>query len=74
MPQNIAFYDEKKRKVRLLTYTDVRPLGGRNVPTKMVLTPLLKKGHQTVIQYNNMVFDQPLPANTFTLANLRRGR
>jgi outer membrane lipoprotein-sorting protein len=74
LPQTIVFFDEKKRKVRRLTYSDVRPLGGRNVPTKMTLTPLLKKGHRTVIQYNNMVFDQPLPANTFTLANLRRGR
>jgi hypothetical protein len=70
----MTFYDEKKRKVRSITYSDIKVLGGRTVPTKMTLKPLLKEGHQTVIIYEDMAFDIELPETTFTLTNLRRGR
>ena len=66
--------DEKKRKVRTITYSDTKELGGRKVPTKMTLRPLLKEGHETVIVYDDLAFDVELPDNTFTVTNLRRGR
>jgi outer membrane lipoprotein-sorting protein len=74
LPTVMTFYDEKKRKVRSITYSDIKVLGGRTVPTKMTLKPLLKEGHQTVIIYEDMAFDIELPETTFTLTNLRRGR
>jgi outer membrane lipoprotein-sorting protein len=74
IPLTMSFYDEKNREVRRLTYSDVKNLGGRMVPTKMTLIPLLKKGNKTVVVYDEMAFDLALPDNTFTLTNLRRGR
>ena len=74
LPTEMIFYDEKKRKVRTITYSDTKELGGRKVPTKMTLRPLLKDGHETVIVYDDLAFDVELPDNTFTVTNLRRGR
>ena len=74
LPTEMAFYDEKKRKVRTITYSETKELGGRKVPTKMTLRPLLKDGNETVITYEDLAFDVELPENTFTLTNLRRGR
>ena len=74
LPQTAVFYDEKKRKVRRIEYSDVKLLGGRKLPTKMTLTPLLKKNRRTIVIYREMMFNQPIPANTFSIVNLRRGR
>lgn len=75
LPTKQSFYDEKGREARQMTFSAVKDIGGRTIPTKMTITPLLgdKKGNQTTIEYEQMSFDVPVSEQTFSLANLRRG-
>lgn len=72
LPVTSDYYDEKDRKARRMTFSDVRELGGRRIPARMTLVPLTKEGHETVVIYDEMQFDGDVPASLFTLTNLRR--
>lgn len=74
LPTRQDFYDEKQRKVRTMRFDRVQALGGRVVPTRMTIMPLSpdKKGHMTVMQFNEMQYDAPVDDRTFSLTNLRR--
>lgn len=70
------FYDEKGRKARTMRFEDVGNLGGRTVPRRLVLEPLLddKRGHKTVVTYDEMEWDIEADDSLFSLSRLRRGR
>jgi len=76
LPVSMSYFDDKGRKARVMTFEDVKTLGGRRLPTRLVLTPLLedKQGHRTEIVYQEMRFDIKLPSGLFTLTNLRQER
>lgn len=68
------FFDEDGKKMREIRFEDIRPLGGRTIPTVLELVPLNKEGHRTVIRYLEADFDIPLAEDTFSLRNLRKRR
>ena len=72
LPKKMTYYDEKGRKARIMTYTGVKKMGGRLIPTRLKLIPLNKKGHSTTIQYTSVNFDAALPSNAFSLMRLRQ--
>ncbi|MCB9546531.1 MAG: outer membrane lipoprotein-sorting protein [Myxococcales bacterium] len=72
LPVRLDYFDEKGRKARTMTFEAIKELGGRRIPTKTTLVPLLKPGHRTVMEYLEMTYDAPLPPNTFSQAALRR--
>lgn len=74
MPRRQIFYDEKKRKARTMSFSEVKEMDGRTFPSVMVLEPHLEEGHRTTIRYDDMDFDAALPPNTFSLNALKRGR
>ncbi|MEO1171673.1 MAG: outer membrane lipoprotein-sorting protein, partial [Myxococcota bacterium] len=75
-PFSQEFFDEKGRKARILTFSGLKDLGGRQVPSVMTLTPLLedKKGNQTIVTYEEMEWDVEVSDSLFSLSRLRRGR
>jgi outer membrane lipoprotein-sorting protein len=75
-PQSIEYYDEKNRKVRVMTFDEIGNLGGRTLPRRMTLTPLSedKQGNRTVMVYEEAAFDIKLPADLFSLTTLRQGK
>jgi outer membrane lipoprotein-sorting protein len=72
MPLDIRYYDEKGTLVRTMAFEDVRDVGGRRMPARMVITPADKPGEQTSITYDEATFDVVLPPETFTLQSLKR--
>jgi outer membrane lipoprotein-sorting protein len=70
------YYDEKGRKTRRMSFSEVRRFGDRLLPATMTLTPFSeeKKGNRTVVRYLELTFDDELPAEMFTLGYLRGGR
>jgi outer membrane lipoprotein-sorting protein len=74
LPVSMAYYDDKDRRARLMTFHDIKALGGRRLPARIVLEPLLedKRGHKTELIYEEMRFDIALPKDLFTLTNLRQ--
>jgi outer membrane lipoprotein-sorting protein len=67
-----GFYDEDGKLVRELTFSEYKPVGGRLIPTRLVMRSADKPGAQTTIEYQDIVFDVPISDETFSLPNLNR--
>lgn len=76
LPTSTDFYDEKGRKVRVMTFSEVGRLGGRTVPRTFTVTPLTgdKAGNRTTIRYEEARFDLKIPMEFFSQTNLREER
>jgi outer membrane lipoprotein-sorting protein len=72
MPTWQQFYDEEGKRVREITSSDYKVMGGRLVPTRTVVRPVDKPSEQTMITYDDLTFDGALSADTFSLRNLER--
>lgn len=67
-------YDELGEMVNTIKMSDIRNLGGREIPTKMELTPMDRKGNKTIITYQDARFNMPIEDNFFTVQNLKNVR
>ena len=77
MPIWQRYYDADGKLVRELSFFDYKTVGtssrfGRLIPTRLVMRPMEQKGQQTTITYQDIVFDQPISEDTFSLRNLKR--
>jgi outer membrane lipoprotein-sorting protein len=72
MPAWQGYYDEDGKLVRELTFSDYKIMGGRLMPTRLVMQSVDKPGQQTTIVYQDVAFDVPISAQTFSLPNLKR--
>lgn len=70
----LEFYDEDGSLVNILNASDIRPLGGRLLPSRLEMIPVDKKGYRTVLTYQDMNFDKALPESFFTLQNMQKLR
>ena len=68
------FWDQDGALVKTLSALEVAPMGGRNVATVMRMSNEDKPGDWTELRTAEVEFDLPLPANQFTLSNLRNPR
>ncbi|MGB6552931.1 MAG: outer membrane lipoprotein-sorting protein [Candidatus Binataceae bacterium] len=66
-----GFYDEDGQLVRELTFSEYKKMSGRLIPTRMVMHAAKKPGAQTTIDYDDIAFDVPVSAQTFSLPNLK---
>ncbi len=71
LPAWQKFYDEKDELMRVMTYSEIKDLGGRMIPSVMEIIPRTKEGHKTVLRYLKADFNIDLDAETFTLRSLR---
>jgi outer membrane lipoprotein-sorting protein len=62
-----GFYDEDGTLIRGLTFSEYKKVGGRTIPTRLVMQPANKAGTQTTIEYQDIAFDVPISAATFSL-------
>lgn len=67
-----GFYDEDGKLEKELAFSAYKKMSGRLIPTHLVMRSSNKPGAQTVIDYENIVFDKPVSEDTFSLANLNR--
>lgn len=72
MPIEQAFYSERNELVRVMRFSEVRPVGDRVMPTRWEMRPVAKPGQSTVIVLKQAVFDRPLDDETFTQRNLQK--
>ena len=72
LPLAVLFFDEHMALARTLTYSDIRTLGGRELPTHMVIVPTDKPQESTRVVYEDIRFDEPIPDGTFSLRSLEQ--
>lgn len=75
MPVWQRYYDEDGKLVRELTFSEYKTASGRLIPTRLVMQSMDKDGktvvEQTIITYENIVFDGPISEETFSRRNLK---
>ena len=74
VPVSQDFYDEDGVLVRTMSFENVAEVDGRTLPLRWVMESLIDPGHSTVLDLEDMVFDQMIPDDVFTRANLSRRR
>ena len=72
MPIRQEFFSERGERVRVLSFSDVRRVGGRLLPTRWDMRPDAKPGNVTTIVLKDAVFNQPLEDEVFSQRNLQR--
>lgn len=72
IPLYEEFFDEKEKPVRKMTFNDVKMMGERLLPTRMMVVPYDKPGEFTEVTYVDIAFDMELPDNFFSLRNLKQ--
>jgi hypothetical protein len=72
-PIEQAFYDEKNRKVRIMSYREPKQFGGVILPSVLEMVPLNKKGHKTLVLYDKLELNaEGVEEDLFTLRSLKR--
>jgi len=72
VPLKQEFYDERGELVRVMSFTEVRDVGGRKVPTRWEMRPQNKPGHFTIVVLKDATYDQPIAPEVFSQRNLQK--
>jgi outer membrane lipoprotein-sorting protein len=67
-----AYHDERGELVRTLTFSHVRPMAGRAIPTHWEMRPAGKPGHSTTILVRFVDYDGAIDPEIFTQRNLQK--
>lgn len=70
----VKYYDEDGYLVNTMELTEIKEVGQRTIPTKMIMTPAEEKNQKTIIQYKNIAFDIEIKDQFFSLQNIKRVR
>lgn len=68
------FYDEEMDLINLMNAYNIQTMGNREIPTRLEIEPINKKGSKTVLEINSMVFNQPMSDGFFSQQNMRNIR
>jgi len=74
LPLEERHFDRKGRLARTMRFDEVKVLGGRRLPTRIVLVPADADEQATEMRYLEARFDVPLPDDTFSLSRLEQAR
>ena len=72
MPSLQSYYDEDGKLIRQLTFSDYKTIGGRLIPTRLLMRSADKAGANTTIVYDDVLFDAQITEGTFAVSNLPR--
>ncbi len=67
-------YDEDLELVNTMNASNVKPMGGETIPTRMEIVPADKKGQKTVMEYKSLQFNVEIPERYFTTQFMTRLR
>ena len=74
LPVLVRYYDRKGRLSRTMQLEEIKEMGGRLIPTRIVISPDREEGRRTVLTYLHVEFDVELDESLFSLAQLERRR
>jgi hypothetical protein len=74
LPVAERHFDRKGRLARTMHFDEVKVLGGRRLPSRIVLLPADTDSESTAMRYLEVSFDVPLSDDTFSLSRLEQAR
>jgi outer membrane lipoprotein-sorting protein len=66
------YYDEDMILVNEENAYDIKRMGDREIPARMEMVPVNKKGHKTVLQINSIRFNIPIEESFFSQQNMKK--
>ncbi len=67
-----GYYGDDGKLARDLTFSEYKTKSGKLIPTHLVMETADKAGAHTTIDYEDIAFDVPIGADTFSLSNLKQ--
>lgn len=76
LPVQAEYYDRKGRLARIMHFDQVRNFDERRIPSRISLIPRdeEKRGHKTLMIYEDISFNVEVPKQIFSLSNLEQKR
>jgi outer membrane lipoprotein-sorting protein len=74
IPLAMTYFDEDGEEVRIMTFSEIKEMGGRTLPTVLTMQPLDKPKEYTRVSYLEITFDVELSPDLFSLRSLQRKR
>jgi outer membrane lipoprotein-sorting protein len=74
MQIRVENYDQRGRLASTIEFDTIRNLGGRRLPTRLVMIPADKPDQHTIITYSSLDFGIDISESFFTQQNMRRVR
>ena len=68
------YFDEDLNLVNTMTSSNIKKLGDRMLPSKMIMIPVDKPGNQTILETIDIIFDKPIDENFFSQQNMKNVR
>lgn len=68
------YYNEDGELVNREIQSDIRHFDDRDLPSKLVMTPVNDKGKQTVMEFQQLKFNMPLKEDFFSQQNMKKLR
>lgn len=72
IPLRQEFYNQRGELIKVLTYSDVKIMNDRAIPTVWKIESFQDRGHATEIVVEEAFYNQYIDANIFTLQNLKK--
>lgn len=66
------YFDEDGYLVNILQASGIKQISGRTFAAKLEMIPAEEDGHKTVLEYQNIIFDQKIPDTFFSIQNLKQ--
>jgi outer membrane lipoprotein-sorting protein len=67
-----VYYDEDMQGVTKMTASEIKNVGNRTIPSKLVMIPLTKKNQKTIMTIKEQTFDIDLDDGFFSQQNMKR--
>jgi hypothetical protein len=74
LPIYAQFFDRKDRLSRTMEFSEIKKMGGRLIPTVLLVVPEREEGQYTELKYLDAEFDVDVDESMFSLAQLERNR
>lgn len=65
------YYDEDQELINLMNAYDIKKMGDREIPTRLEIEPVNKKGNKTILVVNSSVFNLPIADSFFSQQNMK---
>lgn len=72
IPVKQEYYSDRGELVRVMSFGDVRSMGGRTIPTRWEMKPIGKPGNSTTIFVRSATYDIALDDEIFSQRNLQK--
>jgi len=70
----VEYYDEEAELVNIMKLSEIQEMGGRVIPTKMVMQPVNKPDQRTILKYKSAKFNIKIEDSFFSEQNMKRVR